>query len=95
MSVVSLHGADLINERRASFLNSVAAAFDKYVVEHGYEPDALVYVMAGITQNSLIGWDVNGASERGVGSVLSLAAVHALTEAGRSRQGLDATGESE
>lgn len=87
-NVVSLNGANIENDRRAAFLRAVAASFDKYVEDQGYEPDAIVYVLAGITQQSQIAWDINGESERGVGSVLSLAAVHMTVEAGSSRQGL-------
>lgn len=88
MTVISIRGADHSSERRASFLNTVAAAFDEYVATYGYEPDAIVYTLAGITQASQIGWDINGASTGGVTSILALAAIHATKEAGETRQGL-------
>jgi len=87
-NVVSLGGGPVESERRAAFLQSVAQSFDAYVTDYGDEPEAIVYVMAGITQASRIAWHIVGASESGVASVLSLAAVHCLTEAGMSRQGL-------
>jgi len=88
VTVVSIRGADHTSDRRASFLNTVAAAFDEYVASYGYEPDAIVYTLAGLTQASQIGWDINGASEGGVTSILALASIHMTKEAGETRQGI-------
>lgn len=87
-NVVSLKGGEIENERRAAFMRAIAASFDLYVATYGQEPDATVYVLCGLQQPSQIGWDVRGGSEKGLTSVLSLAAVHCLTEAGQTRRGL-------
>lgn len=88
-TVVSIKGGEIENERRATFLQAVAASFDRYVSENGQEPDALVYVMCGLKQPSQIAWDIRGDSMGGPVSVLSLAAVHCLAEAQSGRQGLE------
>jgi hypothetical protein len=82
-NVVSLRGEGVASARRASFLQAVAESFDLYVKDHGCEPDGLVYVMAGIRQTSQIGWHIEGESEGGATSVIALAAVHCLREAGK------------
>lgn len=87
-NVVALGSNPITSERRRSFMEAVAQSYEAYIVEHGYEPEALVYVLAGTHQASHIAWHVEGQSQSGVVSVLSLAAVHCLTEAGQSRQGL-------
>lgn len=87
-SVVSLSGGEIVNERREAFMRSVAASYGLYLRSYGQEPEAIVYVLCGMAQPSQIAWDIRGASEVAVSSVLSLAAVHCLTEAGQARQGL-------
>lgn len=86
--VVTLRGGPIENERRAAFLQPVAASFDHYVEANGQEPDAVVYVMCGIKQSSQIAWDIHGDSAGGPTSILSLAAVHCMAEAQSGRQGL-------
>lgn len=85
-NVISLNGGAIENERRQAFMQTVAAAFDKYVADHGSEPDAIVYILCGLTQTSSIGWDIKGGSADGATTLLSLAAVHMLSEAGARRQ---------
>jgi hypothetical protein len=87
-NVVSLKGQEVENERRDAFMRAVALSYDVYVREHGQEPDAIVYVLNGLTKPSQIAWDIQGDSQGGPSSILSLAAVHCLTEAGSARQGL-------
>lgn len=87
-NVVSLKGGDVSNERREAFMRAIATSYEIYVRDFGCEPDALVYVLNGLTKPSLVAWDIQGDSQGGAASVLSLAAVHLLTEAGASRQGL-------
>lgn len=87
-NVVSLKGGPIENERREAFLQAVAASFDLYVESHAQEPDAIVYVLCGVKQPSRIAWDIRGESAGGPTSILSIAAVHCLAEAGASRQGL-------
>lgn len=87
-NVVSLKGGPLENERRAAFIQAVAASFDLYMESCGFEPDALVYVLCGLTQPSQIAWDIRGDSMGGPTSILSVAAVHCQAEAASSRQGL-------
>ena len=83
-NVVALkRGTQIANARREAFLQAVSASFDHYVEKQGHEPDAVVYVLCGLKQTSSIGWHVTGDSEGGATSVLSMAAVHCLTEAGR------------
>ncbi len=84
-NVVSLRGGEVSNDRRDRFVQAVAATFDKYVKDYGVEPDAMVYIMGGIKQRALIGWDINGESTEGTTSFLALAAVHMTTEAGSTR----------
>lgn len=88
-NVVSFNGGPVDNERRQLFVQAVAASFDLYVNSYGYEPDALVYVLCGLKQASQIAWDIRGESKAGPTSILSLAAIHCLTEAGTARQGRD------
>lgn len=87
-NIVSLGKADLHSQRRDAFMQAVAATFERYVAHYGYEPDAIVYVMNGAKQGSLIGWEVGGDSEGGAVSCLALAAVHVMAEAQSGRQGL-------
>lgn len=91
-NVIALGGGPITSDRRTRFLETVAQAWELYVDTYGYEPDAIVYVLCGAHQASQIGWQVEGASETAMSSVLSLAAVHCLTEAGSSRQGLNDDG---
>lgn len=86
--VVSLKGGAIENERREAFMRAVATSYDFYVEEHGHDPDAIVYVLCGIKQPSQIAWDIQGESQGGPTSILSLAAVHCLVEAQSARQGL-------
>lgn len=87
-TVVSLRGGAIENERRQAFLRAVAASYDLYVEAHDQEPDAIVYVLCGLTQPSRIAWDIRGGSVAGPTSILSLAAIHCQTEAASSRQGI-------
>lgn len=86
--VVSLRGGEVENERRAAFVQAVAASFDLYVERNGQEPDAVVYVLCGIKQPPQIAWDIRGDSMGGPTSILSIAAVHCQAEAAQSRQGI-------
>lgn len=88
-NVVSLKGGAIENERRAAFMQAVVASFDLYVATYGQEPEAVVYVLCGLTQPSQIAWDIRGDSMGGPTSILSLAAVHCLAEAQSARQGLE------
>lgn len=88
-NVISIKGGDVVNERREAFSRAVLLSYDRYVTENGYEPDAIVYVLNGVTKASQIAWDVQGGSMGGVVSVLSLAAIHCLAEAQASRQGIE------
>lgn len=87
-NVVSLKGGEVSNERREAFMRAIATSYDIYVRDFGCEPDALIYILNGITKPSLVAWDIQGDSTGGPASILSLGAVHLLTEAGASRQGL-------
>lgn len=87
-NVVSLKGGEVENERREAFMRAIATSYDLYVTDNGQDPDAVVYILCGLKQPSVIAWDIQGASMDGASSILSLAAVHCLTEAGASRQGL-------
>lgn len=87
-NVVSIGKAAIVSERREAFLQAVAQTFERYVAEFGYEPDAIVYTLNGTHQASLIGWDIQGASQDGAVSILALSAVHVLAEAQKGRQGL-------
>jgi hypothetical protein len=87
-NVVSLKGGDVSNERREAFMRAVATSYELYVRDYGCEPDALVYILNGLTKPSLVAWDIQGESMGGATSILSFAAVHLMTEAGASRQGL-------
>ncbi len=87
--VISLKGGEIKNERRALFVQAVAATFDFYVERHGYEPDALVYVICGLKQPSIVAWDIRGESKGGGGSILSQAAVHVLAEAQSTHKPID------
>ncbi len=84
--VVSLKGGEIENERRAAFMQAVAASFDLYVSDHGHEPEAIVYVLCGLKQPSHIAWDIQGDSQGGPMSIISIAAVHCMAEAQVSRQ---------
>jgi hypothetical protein len=81
----TIHG----DAHKEGFLRAVAQSYDLYVEDFDQAPDAVVYALCGITQPSQIGWLVTGPSEKGVTSVVSLAAVHMLSEAASTRQGLD------
>ena len=87
-NVHKLGAGPLDSRRRDAFIQAVAQSFDLYVEVNGYEPDAIVYVLAGVRQQSRIAWHIEGESQGGPTSILSIAAVHCMTEAGRSRQGL-------
>lgn len=87
-NVVAMGANPITNDRRRRFMEAVAQSYEVYIAEHGYEPEAMVYVLAGTHQASHIAWQVEGDSEGGVVSVLSIAAVHCMTQAGVSRQGL-------
>lgn len=88
-NVVSLKGGPVENERRAAFLQAVAASYDIYTADNEHEPDAIVYVLCGLKQTSYIGWDIRGDSTDGPMSILSIAAVHCLKEAQSSHQSLE------
>lgn len=81
MSVVSLHGGEIQNDRRTGFLDTIAGSFDRYVKENGFEPDAVVFTLCGITQPSQCGWDIRGGSVDGPTSVIAVAAVHISAQA--------------
>lgn len=85
-NVVSIGKAAIQSERREQFLATIAQAFERYVSAYDEEPDALVFVLNGVFQPSVIGWDIHGPSENGVTSVLSIAAVHASAEAESCRK---------
>ncbi|WP_395443591.1 hypothetical protein [Caulobacter sp. UC70_42] len=87
-NVVSIGKASIVSERREAFLQAVAQTFERYVSKYGYEPDAIVYIMNGTHQPSLIGWDIQGQSQGGAVSVLALAGAHVMAEAQNGRQGL-------
>jgi hypothetical protein len=87
-NVISIGKAAIQSERREQFLQAVAQTFERYVAEYGYEPDAIVYTMNGTHQASLIGWEIQGASQGGVVSVLALSGAHVMSEAQQGRQGL-------
>lgn len=87
-NVVRFGSADIRSDRRAAFLVAVAQTFDRYVSEFGFEPEAIVYLMNGLKQPSLVGWDIQGESQGGPASILSLGAVHLMAEAQAGRQGL-------
>lgn len=80
-NVVSISGAPIESPRRAQFLQCIASTFDRYVDENGFEPDALCYIMCGLTQPSRMGWDITEGSAGGPQSIMALAAVHMMAEA--------------
>lgn len=86
--VVSIGKAAIVSDRRASFMAAVAQSFERYVSDHGFEPDAIVYTLCGLKQPSRIAWDIQNESQGGPTSILALAAVHMLAEAQSSRQGI-------
>lgn len=86
MSVVSLHGGEIMNDRRTGFLTTIAGSFDRYVEEHGFEPDAVVFTLCGIAQPSQCGWDIRGGSVEGPNSILALASVHISAQAAMAFQ---------
>lgn len=88
-NVISFSGAPIDSERREAFVQAVAASFDQYLTEYGYEPDAIVYVMCGLKQPSRISWDIRGDSERGATSILAVAALHCTAEAAARRLGIE------
>lgn len=87
-NVVSIGKAAIASDRRAAFMAAVAQSFELYVAEYGFEPDAIVYTLCGLKQPSRIAWVIEGESQGGPTTILALAAVHTLTEAGSSRQGI-------
>lgn len=60
-------------ERRAEFINHFAAAYDDYVAQLGYEPEAAFHVFTGCTQATRSGWMVKGNSEGAASPLLALA----------------------
>lgn len=86
-NVVSIAKAELGSERRAAFLHAVTMAFENYVEECGYEPDAIVYTFGGIKQAPLIGWEIGGESSGSGASILALAACQVMGEATKAKQG--------
>ena len=80
-NVIHISGGEIASERKARFLDSVALSFDNYVDEHGFEPEAVVYVLCGVTQPSRIAWDITADSVGGPISCIALAAVHMMAEA--------------
>jgi chorismate mutase len=59
--------------RREQFITQIAQAFDKYVDDNGYEPDAIVHVLTGVTQETMTGFMMAGASENSGLTCLALA----------------------
>lgn len=72
--VVAIHrGAPIRNDQKDHFTNHTGAAFDSYVLAHGYEPDAVVLVMGGLKQSARVAYSVRGDSQGGATSMLALA----------------------
>jgi hypothetical protein len=66
-------GSQINNDRRANFVNHVAASFDSYRIAHGQDPDALVMVLGGLKQTGEAYWIIRGDSEGGCTTMLSFA----------------------
>lgn len=88
-NVVSLNGAQIKSDRRASFIQTVAMSYDRYIKAYGEQPDAIVLILGGIKQTSQIGWDVEGESQQGMTSLLALAGMHCLAEAQSEYEPID------
>lgn len=88
-NVTSLRGGEIISDRKRSFLDGVAQAFDDYVASEGREPDALVHILCGVKQTSVVGWNIHGESDQGATSLLCLAAVHLQAEASSRMRTVD------
>ena len=84
--VVSIKGGEIENERRAAFVQAVAASFDLYLEATGVEPEAIVYVLCGLKLPARIAWDIRGDSIGGGSSILSMAAIHCMAEATQRRE---------
>lgn len=86
-NVVSIGNAPIHSARRQRFMEALAQAYDIYVTDWDEEPDALVFTLRGVFQPSEVSWMVEGESQRGMASILSLAAVHLAKEVGDLQQG--------
>ena len=73
-----LNGGTLDSERRREFLNDVASAFDLYVKDFEIEPEAIVFVLGGITQPTRVAYATTGTSQSGATSMLTLASATIL-----------------
>jgi hypothetical protein len=86
VSVVAIGKAAIVRDRRQSFIDAIAQSFERYVADHGEEPDAIVYALAGVKQPSRTGWVIDGNSKDGATSLLCLAAAHLSREAMQERE---------
>lgn len=73
-NVSTLPGVVIASDRRALFLNEIAAAFDHYVADYGVEPEAYVGVLGGIKQTARVSWTMQGETAHGTSTMLALAA---------------------
>lgn len=78
--VVALPGVVQSSDRKAFFLNELAASFDRYVEDYGVEPDAFVAVMGGIKQTCRLSWTTQGESEGAPATMLALAYANVMKE---------------
>ena len=77
-NVHALNGADIASDRRREFLNDVASAFDAYTKDYETEPEAIVFVLGGITSPTRMAYSTTGTSQSGASSMLALASAAIL-----------------
>jgi hypothetical protein len=80
MTVTALPGVQVESDRKALFVNDMAASFDRYVADFGCEPEAFVVVMGGLRQNARVSWTTQGDTEGGAVSMLAIAQATILKE---------------
>jgi len=74
-NIVSLHGGPIEASRKAQFLETVAEVYDHFIAQHGETPDALAFVMGGVSQAVMSGSIVEGRSEESVRAFICMASV--------------------
>lgn len=77
-NITALYDAQIASERRKEFLNDVANSYDLYTKDFGEEPEAIVFVLGGITQSARVAFTTEGLTQRGSSSMLALAHVTLL-----------------
>lgn len=74
-NVVSLGPARIKTDRKARFIEQLAATYDGYVEKAGAEPDALVLVVGGVGAPQSVAWFVGGDSEGMADAVVARALI--------------------